>query len=126
MTHKPDRTDPLETFFEAARAAPAEPDAALMARVLADAGRVQAERRAAAVTRPLRAVPGWRATLAEAIGGWPAMAGLAAAMVAGIWIGVSPPAALAGIAQTVLGGASDAYLVDLDPAATFQITEGAL
>ena len=50
-----------------------------------------------------------------AIGGWPALAGLATATVAGIWIGTTTPGA--SLAETALGSeaagiGSDLYLVD--------------
>lgn len=59
-----------------------------------------------------------------AIGGWPAMAGLATAGVAGLWIGIAPPAALADVAGTLTQGVAgfaansasdDLYLVDPVP-----------
>lgn len=66
-----------------------------MARVLADAEAVQAGFDSAAVPdrQPARR-PGLLAQLGAALGGWPAVAGLAAASVCGLWIGISPPAGL--------------------------------
>ena len=105
------------------------PDDALMARILADAERIRAAGASAALSaaprpgRPDR--PGWAMAAIRAIGGWPALAGLAAATLAGVWIGAAPPDGLAGAAQFVLGGADDAYLIDIDPAAVFMPTQGA-
>ena len=66
----------------------------LMARVLADATAVQATFGAADVAEaPARALSVW-AQIGAALGGWPAISGLATATVAGVWIGVSPPAQL--------------------------------
>lgn len=120
----PDGNDPLERAFAAMKARQTGPDAALTARILADADRVQAARgRAAAPARPRR---GRLGALVQALGGWPSLAGLAAAGLAGVWLGISPPAALTGMAQTLLGGGTGSYLIDLDPAAAFEIAEGAL
>lgn len=84
----------LDAFFDAGRAAAPQPSAALMARVLADAGEVQA-----AALEPVgpavSAAPGRRfgplGLLLAALGGWPSVAGLASAAVAGLWIGVAQP-----------------------------------
>lgn len=44
----------------------------------------------------------------SAIGGWPAIAGMAAATLAGVWIGVSPPAGLNDVAEIIFFGATEA------------------
>ncbi|MEQ8922893.1 MAG: hypothetical protein RLN94_13605 [Roseovarius sp.] len=123
---EPENTDPLTAYFDAGKAARPEPGDALMARIMADADRVQAERAKApaAVSAPERR--GWPVRLAQALGGWPAMAGLAAATVAGLWIGVSAPAGLTGMAQEVIAGSEAAYLIDLDPDATFMLADGGM
>ncbi|WP_428928449.1 hypothetical protein [Marinibacterium sp. SX1] len=77
----------------AARAEDARLPDGLMARVMADAARVQAgwqdsALREASVVR----VPGWRQVL-MALGGMPALGGLMAACAAGIWLGAAPPQA---------------------------------
>lgn len=82
---------------------PAGPD--LMERILADAVAAQP-----APVLPGPAVPsasnaestGWRGWL-DALGGWPALGGLAAAAVTGLWIGVAPPAAIDDLVAGVLG-----------------------
>jgi hypothetical protein len=102
----------LAPFFEAARAAGPEPSTALLARVLEDAEAAQA-RHAGAQARPglgPRPRAGLRARLAQGLGGWPALAGLAAAGVAGVWIGTALPATLPGLVP----GTGD-YLVDIAP-----------
>ena len=125
MTDKPRETDPLEAFFKAGRSNPTEPDGALMARILADAEAQQSMTRAMA--HPVRhRRSGWLVALAGAIGGWPGMAGLATATVAGVWIGASAPPGLSGVAQTVLADPSGGYVVDYDVSDTFQILEGGL
>ena len=83
-------TDPDETRLDAlladvARQKPEVSDA-LMAAVLRDAARMQP------APAPVR--PGLWASLLDLIGGWPAMGGLAAAGLAGVWLGVAPPVAL--------------------------------
>ncbi|MGQ0565527.1 MAG: dihydroorotate dehydrogenase [Gemmobacter sp.] len=80
--------DDLDDLFAAARADAARPSDGLMARVLADADALQPQRRA-----PAR--PRFRlSALIAALGGMGAMAGLATATVAGLWIGLAPPAAV--------------------------------
>ncbi|MDU8909969.1 hypothetical protein [Aestuariicoccus sp. MJ-SS9] len=85
----------LEEYFAAARDAAPLPPGDLLARIEADALAEQA-----ALARPRRAgaVPsGLWADLRQALGGWPAFAGLAASACVGLWIGVSPPASVAGL-----------------------------
>ncbi|WP_341641031.1 hypothetical protein [Phycobacter sp. K97] len=84
-------------FAEARQNRPEMPDN-LTARILADAASVQAAHQGAmAVQRgPMGQAPRaaalrlwhqfWRA-----VGGWPAMAGMATACGAGLWIGLAPP-----------------------------------
>jgi hypothetical protein len=71
----------------------------LMARVLGDAAIVQ-EQLAAVPTR--KPVSMW-VQFGQLIGGWPALGGLAAAGVAGLWIGVAPPANLETFAAEMIG-----------------------
>lgn len=75
--------DRLEAFFTAARGAAPTPDAALLARVLADAEAVQN------VPSGPRAASraGWLAGVVAGLGGWRALGGMATAALAGIWIG---------------------------------------
>lgn len=88
MTRKKESEDNLlKEFFEAGRKdAPMAP-ADLMERVFSDA---LAEMPAPA--SPPRA--GLLARFSEAVGGWPSMAGLATATVAGLWIGYAQPVGL--------------------------------
>lgn len=109
----------LDALFAEARGQSADPSPDFMARVLEDA--LAAQPVAAAVSRPrtsrLR-------QFLNAIGGWPAVAGLATAGVAGLWIGVNPPNAIATTAENFLGTDSDLYLVDLMPGYDFNLAEG--
>ena len=92
----------------------AQPSAALIARVLADAD-AQAGARPA-IAPAIAATPadvrvrlegGWRARLAARLSGlaagWPAPAGLAAAAVAGLWLGVAPPPPVLALEEVLLG-----------------------
>lgn len=90
---------------DVARADAPSPSDALMARIMADA---------AGAPNPVAAVDpipakGLRGVW-EAIGGWPAMGGLVAAGVAGLWIGVSPGAGAGDLMAGVFG---DDVTVDL-------------
>ena len=105
---------------------------AFLARIEADAFAAQATRTAplsASVPVAAPAREGWLAQLWSAIGGWPSLAGLATATVAGVWIGISPPAALSAQAAVFTGQASDSaslesdlYLVDLMPGLYYELT----
>lgn len=110
--------DQLEALFADARTtAPALPED-LAARMLADAEAEQAARAAPPAAAPAPR-PGWLARTFAGIGGWPALAGFATATVAGVWIGMSPPALVASEAAYYTSGggaAEDLYLVDTMPA----------
>lgn len=101
----------LEALFNEARGAqdlrlPED----LTARILADAEQAASGREAP--PRAPRRRAGWGAFLAS-IGGIPALAGLAAATVAGIWIGVTPPDAVQNGMQAFMGTASSEELFEL-------------
>ncbi|MFD1911517.1 dihydroorotate dehydrogenase [Halodurantibacterium flavum] len=86
----------LDPFFAAMKTRTPAPGEDLMARILADADRLQPAPPAFAPRRSLR--PRWREAL-SAFGGWQAVTGLVTATVAGLWLGLSPPAAVAGLAE---------------------------
>ncbi|MCZ0811775.1 MAG: hypothetical protein ACQEVT_00785 [Pseudomonadota bacterium] len=117
----------LRGYFEAGRSHGAQPSGALLARVLADATQAQAAQAAMAMSpgaEPARQAGLWQQVL-RGLGGWPALAGLATATVAGIWIGFSPASGI----DAYLDPADPAYVVDLDPWQTFDLasmTEGAM
>jgi len=103
-----DCDDDLELFFEVARGAVPVPEAPLVARVLADAEAARSSPRVR-----------WRGWVQE-LGGWPAMAGLSTATLAGIWIGIAPPG------EVVMGGflGLDAdYVIDAGPYALTALGE---
>lgn len=88
----------LDQLFAQARGRDAVPSDALMGRIAADA--------VANLTGPAPAPArggGLIATLVGILGGWPAVSGLAAATVAGIWIGFAPPQSLDSFAGDLLG-----------------------
>lgn len=110
----------LDALLAEARAVSPVPSADLVARVLADADRALAGEAgpelAVAPVVAARAGRGWL----SALGGWPAMGGLMASAVVGVWIGAAPPAALAdtaaGLAGTIWGeGVAVAVGADDDP-----------
>ena len=121
-----DRNDDaeLDLFFDAAQRDRPDPSDGLMARVLADALDSQARQAppARGARGARRTVPFWT-QLRDALGGWPALGGLAAAGVAGLLIGFSAPVALGDLTVAVLGTTSetDSYLVDLMPELDFDI-----
>lgn len=113
----------MEAYFEAARAETAAPSADLMARVLSDAQEVQdgllapSDKAMARLVRLRRAV--------RALGGWPAVAGLASATVAGVWIGATQPNAMAPYTSFLQQDAA-LYQIDLSAGAGFDLDEGTL
>lgn len=110
MTDKTPDGSGIELYFQAARAAPEAASPALMARILADAEAVQAATRR--TPAPRRA--GLGEHLYRLLGGWPAMAGLATAAVAGLWLGTSLPTGL-------LAADEMDYVLDMAPGLTFDL-----
>ncbi|MGB5558922.1 MAG: hypothetical protein WBN04_13035 [Paracoccaceae bacterium] len=113
----------LDQMLAAAAASAPEPSEALLARVLADADAVLAERQAGQGTVP-GGPRGWLGGLVDVIGGWPAMAGLATATVAGIWIGYAQPGSISGIADEALTTGTSYDLGDLMAAYDSVLVEG--
>ncbi|CUH65687.1 hypothetical protein TG4357_02002 [Thalassovita gelatinovora] len=115
--------DTLELFFDAARHRAEDPSADLMQRVLDDALAEQRLQQSAPAPMPV-ARSGLLRQFLAAIGGWPAVAGLATASVTGLWIGVNPPAAVTDTAESYLSSGADSYLVDMMPGFQFDLAEG--
>ncbi len=112
---------------EAGREAPL-PSGQLLERIMADAEAVAARAEAPAPPSvPPAARHGGRAgRLLAALGGWPALAGLATAAVAGVWLGLAPPPGLEAIsrgAQLPLGG-GDYGVEEFMPSLDDMLTEG--
>lgn len=87
MTIERDNGD-LDAVLRTARGS-ATPSDELVARVLADAARVQADTRAAPGPVPRRV--GWLQGLAGGLGGWRAVSGVTLAGVAGLAMGFAAP-----------------------------------
>jgi hypothetical protein len=98
MTMTNPNDDMLDDMFAQARAVTPAPSDDLMARVLADAAAVQPRNRPIAAMRPTL----W-SRMSDAVGGWPALSGLAAATVAGVWVGIAPPAQVEDLTATLIG-----------------------
>ncbi|MBK5932575.1 hypothetical protein C8N32_11141 [Rhodovulum imhoffii] len=112
MTKKPERPEDvaLEPFFSDARAAAPRPSGDLIARVMSDAQG----------GRPVRGLDtarrgGLLERLTAALGGWPALGGMAAAGMAGVWIGYAFPAGLSALGAELLVPEGDYELVELMP-----------
>lgn len=116
--------DDLAMLFEAAKNAPPEPSSDFMARVLDDAQVMQpADLGVMHTEMPKQnAFKDFFMGLSDAIGGWPAFAGLATAAVTGLWIGVSPPAGLIEPFGTVLGSDTSALSDALEYGEGFDFT----
>ena len=79
----------VDAMFGAARSQPLHPlSDDLFARIMADAADVQPR----GVARSTPVGGGMRRALVDLLGGWPTLAGLTTATLAGIWIGVAQPA----------------------------------
>lgn len=108
----------LEALFaEAAGDGKPEVSSDLLARVMADAEAMQPAAMALAA-RPAR--QGLLSQFMQAIGGWPSLAGLATATVAGIWVGFSAygtilPTSVADLIE----GDSQSYLAYVDASYAF-------
>lgn len=111
--------DDLQSFFDAAKAQTPEPSADLLARVQADALTMQPVRTAAVSER----APGILRQLFMAIGGWPAVTGLTAATVLGVWLGAVQPAGLSDSLSTALYG-DGTLTVDPQSSFDFVLLEG--
>ncbi|MFV2052088.1 hypothetical protein [Aliiroseovarius sp. YM-037] len=118
-TSKPKSDGDLDALFDLARAEKPEADAGLLARVQMDADWVLAGR-----ARPVPAPRRRFAGIFAAFGGWPAAAGMAAATLAGVWIGIDPPASVSALGVDFLSDQSDAYFGELYPDLTQALSEG--
>ncbi len=124
-TPENDRNDAfLDSLFaeeRSARALENDVSSDLLARVLGDAEAVQAEQAAPVFKTPAPARrPSLIAQIGAALGGWPAFAGLAAASMCGVWLGVSPPEGLSDTAMLYLGSTDTV----LDPISGFDFDIG--
>jgi hypothetical protein len=96
MTDKTQKDDSLlDQYFDAARGADTDVPDALKDRILKDALAEMNRSEPAKDTPPTSPM----ARFFEALGGWPAFAGLATATVAGVWIGFQTPLDLGAVGQ---------------------------
>lgn len=94
--------DDLDAMFVQAAEQRAVPSAQLVSRILHDADRVQPNARPVAAGLP--APPkGWLATLADWLGGGISLAGVSAAALTGIYLGVVQPTPVLALAELVSG-----------------------
>lgn len=131
MSHEKDQMEELEQLFQQARAHAPEPGPDFLARVLSDAEAMQP-----APATPMQRVQGAQgargkrsalreffAGLGDAIGGWPAFAGLGVAAVTGLYIGISPPQSLIAPFGAAFGGDGAALSESLDFGEGFDFTQ---
>jgi hypothetical protein len=93
----------LDDLFAAARAAAPPPSSALLARIEADGLRLQP----GPAPRPVRPPDGLRGLFGRmvlAVGGLGGATGLAAATLAGLWIGVAQPQGLSPLTEGLTAG----------------------
>ncbi|MFD1158374.1 hypothetical protein [Roseovarius aestuarii] len=113
----------LESVFDAAKETASLPSSDLMSQVMRDAMAVQA----GFAVPPVEARPrGIWQELFRVLGGWPTMAGLATAAVAGVWIGAFPPGFLPDLQAAYLGADDAAYLIDTAADGGFDLVEEAI
>ena len=102
----------LEQSFAAMRAEDVPLSEDLLDRIMMDADRVLAEAHAAPA--PARAPLSLGGLIRDVIGGWPSFGGLAAATVAGLWIGISPPDVLIDLTTGYWGTTIEVPLLESD------------
>lgn len=113
--------DMLDDLFAAARSdSRATPSPDLLARVLSEAESLQVAE-PAPVPQQCRSL--WTAVVA-AVGGWPALSGVAMAGVTGVWIGVAAGTTLMEdtLGLDIYGETAQSYLSDLDDIYAFDFT----
>lgn len=107
-----DKTTELDETFAAMRAEDVPMSEGLMDRIMLDADMVLASGQPSVSPAPKERSFG--ALLQDVIGGWPTFSGLAAATVAGLWIGVSPPEALTDLTAGFWGSTIEVPLFESD------------
>lgn len=114
----------LDEFFAAAQRTAPSPSDDLMARILSDAEAAtgaEAHWGAAPVARAPRP---WLAQALAGLGGWPGLAGLTTAAVAGLGIGIASPETLEAVSGGYFYAALGYEMGDLMPALGAFIEEG--
>ncbi len=98
-----DRDNDLDTLFAMASRQRPEPSEGLTARILADAAAVQPRPRAVVPPTAPPQPQGWLATLAGWLGGGGALAGMSAAALTGLYLGVVQPAPVQALTALLAG-----------------------
>lgn len=124
MTDNIRNDDFLDNFFVAARTEHPVPDAALYARILADAEGVQAGFNAVCDTTSDTTPQGIFVRLSQALGGGLALAGLTTAAVAGLWIGLAAPQSIHDLTAGYIGMEAAPPFADLMPSLDLFLVEG--
>lgn len=109
----------LERFFAAARAAAPKPSDDLVGAVLRDAELLQPRQIVQAARRTSPWHEFWRG-----LGGWPAGAALAGAVIAGVALGYFSPDPLAGVSAALLESEVSGSADELFPGFDALMTEG--
>lgn len=102
----------LDAAFAQMRVQDVAPRDDLLDRIMLDADAVLADRAVTPASNSSKT--GFGAMLLDLIGGWPSLGGLAAATVAGLWIGVVQPTALTDFSAGLLGSTIEVPLLDSD------------
>ncbi|MEO0912159.1 MAG: hypothetical protein AAFY59_04105 [Pseudomonadota bacterium] len=115
MSETPRDHEPSDADWDTLRAAAPQPGPDLLARIAADAARLQPRQRR-----------GWRDRLgaglgafADALGGWQGASALTASALLGLWLGMGQSAAVAEMSAQLLG--AEAELVPDDPLTAFLV-----
>jgi len=98
----------LDNLFAEARSEEVSPSDDLLTRVLADAAALQPQQPPVTVI----SVPTLWTRVMNSIGGWPALSGVAAAGVAGLWVGLVPPDAIDSWVADALGDTTSISFID--------------
>lgn len=103
----------LKALFDAALEDAPAPSQALWEQVLADADTHQPAAQGLARATPVKT--GLLASVLGAIGGWPSLAGLATATMAGVWFGFTNPEALTeSVVAALLPSTQEEVLFELE------------
>jgi hypothetical protein len=115
------QVDDLDAVFAAAAAQRVTPSADLYARILADADVNQPK----PVSPPVTSAPpqGWFRTLSDWFGGGLSLAGMSAAALAGLYLGVAQPVQVLALTELVTGTTTIDSLDLLPSAGTFWAQE---
>ncbi len=105
MTEPTDHMDDaaLDALLADVAGTTAAPGDDLMARIMADAETAMVRPAPVATAGEAARDAGLFAGLWAALGGWAGTSGLAAAAVAGVWLGFAPPESLSGVSEFIWG-----------------------